>query len=220
MAAAGADSILNRHLAVDVRDAGPAVPVAVGVRVAEVARRLVAAGAVCWSAAGETVVVILHAVVVASLRADAADRPDGRRTGVQDARQDVLLGVRDARREFGAGQRRAARGCPFQGVLAGHQVCQVRLCRVDQVCPRPVPLAGLAPDGLAERLVVGPLQDGLVEGLDDPAACHRQNDPDARRPCAWAEWGTPIGRRRLPYWRIDPDLIPAAIIPAPTVVPG
>jgi hypothetical protein len=121
---------------------------------------------------------------------------------------------------FGACQRRAARGCPFQGVLAGHQVCQVRLCRVDQVCPRPVPLAGLAPDGLAERLVVGPLQDGLVEGLDDPAACHRQNDPDARRPCAWAEWGTPIGRRRLPYWRIDPDLIPAAIIPAPTVVPG
>src|SRR5262249_43909663 len=66
---------------------------------------------------------------------------------------------------FGAGQRRAARGCPFQSVLAGHQVCQVRLCRVDQVCPRPVPLAGLAPDGLAERLVVGPLQDGLVEGL-------------------------------------------------------
>ena len=172
MAAAGADSILNRHLAADVRDAGPAVPVAVGVRVAEVARRLVAAGAVCWSAAGETVVVILHAVVVASLRADAADRPDGRRTGVQDARQDVLLGVRDARRDVRAGQRQAARAdflvaraCPFQGVLAGHQVCQVRLCRVDQVCPRPVPLAGLAPDGLAERLVVGPLQDGLIEGL-------------------------------------------------------
>src|SRR4029079_8211640 len=44
--------------------------------------------------------------------------------------------------------------------------------------------------------------------------------PDARRPCAWAEWGTPIGRRRLPYWRIDPDLIPAAIIPAPTIVPA
>ena len=87
-------------------------------------------------------------------------------------------------RTFGAGQRRAARACPFQGVLAGHQVCQVRLCRVDQVCPCPVPLAGLAPDGLVERLEVGPFQDGLVEGPDDPAACHRQDDPDARRPAA------------------------------------
>ena len=197
MAAAGADSILNRHLAADVRDAGPAVPVAVGVRVAEVARRLVAAGAVCWSAAGETVVVILNAVVVASLRVDAADRRDARRTGVQDARRDVLLDVQDARRDVRAGQRRAARAdfpvaraCPFRGVPAGHQVCQVRLCRVDrvcpcradQVCPCPVPLAGLAPDGLAERLAGRPLQDGLVEGPDDPAACHHQDDPDARRP--------------------------------------
>ena len=189
MAAAGADSILHRHLAADVRDAGPAVPVAMGVRVAEVARRLVAAGAAGWSAAGEAVVVIRHAVVVASLRADAADRPDGRRTGVQDARPDVLLGVRDARRDVRAGQRRAARAdflvaraCPFPGVLAAPLVCQVRLCRVDQVCPCPVVLAGLAPDGLVERLGVHPLQDDLVEGPDDPAACHHQDDPDARRP--------------------------------------
>lgn len=44
--------------------------------------------------------------------------------------------------------------------------------------------------------------------------------PDARRPCARAERRTPIRRWRLPYRRTDPDLVPAAIIPAPPVIPG
>lgn len=75
--AAGADLTLHRHLAADVRDAGLAGPVAVGVRVAEVARRLVVVGAACASAVGGIVVVILHADVVGSLPDGAADRPAG-----------------------------------------------------------------------------------------------------------------------------------------------
>ena len=73
--AAGAVSIVHRPLVADVRAAGPDVPVAEVVRVAEVARRLVVAVAACASAVGEIVVVILHADVVASLPDDAADRP-------------------------------------------------------------------------------------------------------------------------------------------------
>src|SRR5262245_15229010 len=53
-----------------------------------------------------------------------------------------------------------------------------------------------------------------------PRAARTIRAPDARRPGTWAERGTPVRRRWLPYGRMNPDLIPAAIVPAPAVVPG
>jgi hypothetical protein len=191
VAAAGADSILHRHLAADVRDAGPAVPVAVGVRVAEVARRLVAAGAVCWSAAGETVVVILNAGVVASLRADAliGRTPGGRAFRTDSGTFCWAFGTHggtfgpDNVRPLGPiswslGPARSRAFWPATRSVRSACAGSIRSARARSLWP------AWPRNGLVERLEVGPFQDGLVEGPDDPAACHRQDDPDARRPAA------------------------------------